>query len=890
MDAEKMETQSTKFTYSAARLVRYTLILTMIWTVIIVVSCVWSTQQRKKTTIALATKEAQSHFNKDVSIRLWATTHGGVYVPTDERTPPNPHLKHLNERDITTPSGKKLTLMNPAYMLRQMMAEYSELYGIKGRIISLKPFRPQNAPDDWERSALTAFEKGVKEVFEFVDINDEPYLRLIHPMITEKGCLKCHGSQDYKVGDIRGGVGVSVPMSPYLIHERREIRQLVIPHILVLLIGIVGIYFGFLGSKRYFAERKQSDENLLKQTNFLQKAQEIGQIGTWELDIETNELTWTDEMYRIFELPIGTEITYESFLNCVHPDDREYVDTEWKASFYGKPYDIEHRLLVDGQVKWVREKAELKFNEKNECIKGIGFTQDITELKGSEAARYRLEQDYYTLFHEMFDGFALHEIICDAQGKPIDYRFLTANPAFERMTGLKTKNITGKTVLEILPETEQYWIDIYGRVVLTGEPASFEHFAKEFGKHFEVLAFKPSPNQFACIFTDITKRKKLESRLRQAQKMESIGTLAGGIAHDFNNILFPLTGYAEILKEEVPSDSLLRGHIDKILHAALRARNLVKQILTFSRQGDLELKLMKLQPVVKEALKLIRSSIPTTIEIKEDIDPGCGVVVADPTQIHQIVMNLATNAYHAMENTGGRLKVTLKQVGLESDQSFFQDLASGEYALLTVSDTGIGIEKDALDKIFDPYFTTKEKGKGTGLGLSVVQGIVKSFNGDIRIYSEPGKGTEIHVYLPIIDQKVDDILTDRTEPVSGGTERILLVDDEEVIVRMEQQMLERIGYQVTISTGSVDALEAFKANPDSFDLIVTDMTMPNMTGDRLAVELVKIRSDIPIIICSGFSDQMNEEKAAALGLKGFLTKPVLAKAFARKIREVLDSE
>ena len=372
-------------------------------------------------------------------------------------------------------------------------------------------------------------------------------------------------------------------------------------------------------------------------------------------------------------------------------------------------------------------------------------------------------------------------------------------------------------------------------------------------------------------------------------KMEAIGTLAGGIAHDFNNILFPLLGYSEMLKEDLPTDSPLQGHVDEILHAALRSKNLVKQILTFSRQADQELRPIKLQPIVKEVIKLLRSSIPTTIDIQQDIDPECDAVIADPTQVHQIIMNLATNAYHAMEDSGGRLGVSLKQFNLEPDQSFLPELPAGEYTLLTVADTGIGIEKDIMNKIFDPYFTTKETGKGTGLGLSVVLGIVKTCNGDIRIYSEPGEGTEIQVYLPVITRKAEDEISDLSEPIQGGTEKILLIDDEEPVIRMEQKMLERLGYRVTIRTGSLDGLEAFKANPDYFDLVITDMTMPNMTGIQLAGEIKKIRSDIPVVLCTGFSYQINGEKSKALGIQGFVMKPVVTREMAQTIRKVLDN-
>jgi len=398
-------------------------------------------------------------------------------------------------------------------------------------------------------------------------------------------------------------------------------------------------------------------------------------------------------------------------------------------------------------------------------------------------------------------------------------------------------------------------------------------------------------------FIDISKQKQaeeekqsLESRLNQAQKMESIGTLAGGIAHDFNNILSPIVGYTEMLLEDVPEDSPFKDSLNPIYTSALRAQSLVKQILTFSRQGSGELMLMKMQPVVKEALKLIRSTIPTTIEIIQDINPDCGVIKADPTQIHQIVMNLATNAYHAMEETGGELKVSLKQVELGEYDIITPNMTPGVYACLTIADTGVGMDKNLTDKIFDPFFTTKALGKGTGMGLSVVHGIVTAMGGTIHVYSEPGKGTEFHVYLPVEKSFSETQATQATIPIRGGTEHILFVDDEEVILQMETLMLERLGYQVTSRTSSLEALEAFRQNPDRFDMVITDMAMPNMPGNKLSIELTKIRPDIPVLLCTGFSETMSEEKATSMGIKGFLLKPIIMKDLAQKMREVLDKK
>jgi CheY-like chemotaxis protein len=296
---------------------------------------------------------------------------------------------------------------------------------------------------------------------------------------------------------------------------------------------------------------------------------------------------------------------------------------------------------------------------------------------------------------------------------------------------------------------------------------------------------------------------------------------------------------------------------------------------------------MKMQPIVKEVLKLIRSTIPTTISIRQDLAADCGAVTADPTQIHQMLMNLTTNAFHAMEENGGTLTVRLKQIELGKEDQINPDMAPGAYACLTVADTGMGMEKEVVNKIFDPFFTTKVNGKGTGLGLSVVHGIVAGMNGAIQVYSEPGKGTEFHVYLPVIKKMSEEQETLTPDPIPGGCERILLVDDEKAIITMEQQMLERLGYRVTARTGSIEALEAFRAGPDRFDLIITDMAMPNLPGDRLARKLMNIRPDIPILLCTGFSEIMTEEKIQSLGIRGFVLKPIIVKDLAKKIREAL---
>ncbi len=381
-----------------------------------------------------------------------------------------------------------------------------------------------------------------------------------------------------------------------------------------------------------------------------------------------------------------------------------------------------------------------------------------------------------------------------------------------------------------------------------------------------------------------------EKQLQQVMKLQAIGTLAGGIAHDFNNILFPIVGYTELTIDDVPEDSQARQNLEEVLKAANRAKELVQQILTFSRQSSQERKALKVQYLIKEAVKLLRATIPSSIEIDCDIDESCGPIKGDPTQIHQIIMNLCTNAYHAMQETGGKLEVRLKEININYEQSLERvGIKVGQHLALTVKDSGHGMEPQVMERIFEPYYTTKEQGKGAGLGLSVIHGIVKNYGGDITVSSRPGKGATFKVILPIIDEIQEEIETDEPSIAIKGKERILLIDDEDQIINIEQQILERLGYQVTPKTDSEEALEEFAAQPDRFDLVITDMTMPKMTGDQLARRMMEIKPQIPVIMCTGYNEAISEEKALAMGIDKFVMKPIVKDVLASTIRRVLDN-
>lgn len=389
---------------------------------------------------------------------------------------------------------------------------------------------------------------------------------------------------------------------------------------------------------------------------------------------------------------------------------------------------------------------------------------------------------------------------------------------------------------------------------------------------------------------DITARKKLEEELRQAHKMEAIGTMAGGIAHDFNNILVAIIGYAELAKMDSSESAEVTTHIDEVLKAGLRAKDLVKQILTFSRKSHGEKQLIAPHYVVQEALALLRASLPATIELVENIDKNCGLILANSTNIHQVVVNLCTNAQHAMKNEKGAITVTLQRVELtQADLSREGALPPGGYLELVVSDTGCGMSKDVMERVFEPYFTTRKGDKGSGMGLAVVHGIVKNCDGFVKVDSFPGRGTAFRVYFPAYHGVVPtEMLDDDETTLSGGSERILLVDDEEMVVSLCTMILEREGYAVRTLNSSLKTLELFQENPHEFDLVITDQTMPDLSGVELVRKMREVRADIPVIVCSGYSASISEEKASALGIEKYMAKPLSRKALLLAVRDVLD--
>ncbi len=484
-------------------------------------------------------------------------------------------------------------------------------------------------------------------------------------------------------------------------------------------------------------------------------------------------------------------------------------------------------------------------------------------------------------------------IITDTQGI-IQY----VNPAFERSTGYSSDEALGANIhmLESGKHDQEFYQYMQQAVARGDIWKGLVVNKKKDGSLYDVeatLSCTRLPDEtvsnYITVQRDVTQELKLEQQYRQAQKMEAIGALAGGIAHDFNNILAAIMGYTQIAIDTVQDRPATRKHLQAILKATDRAVSLVKQILTFSRKTEHETQPVMPKIVIKEALKLLRASLPSTIEIRQNLRSD-SVVLADPTQIHQIIMNLCTNAGHAMQKQGGRLEINLDDVTLDAETAEqYPGLNPGKHVKLLISDTGNGISPEIIERIFDPFFTTKPHGEGTGLGLSVVHGIVQTCKGVINVQSEKRQGTTFEILLPVIQAEVS---IDKQEPgpVPRGTESILFVDDEPMLVDISKKILESLGYRVTVCTASNDALSLFKIDPMSFDAVITDYTMPQMTGIELAQEVMSIRPEIPVLLCTGCTETVTQQKALSIGICDCILKPLKTDKLARTLRKIFDKQ
>ena len=572
-----------------------------------------------------------------------------------------------------------------------------------------------------------------------------------------------------------------------------------------------------------------------------------------------------------------------SFAPLIEEEDLPRVTDIFIKTLAGEPQHYHVRVKKDTGDIITLSVNTAPIMKEGEVTGTVSFARDITERKKAAEALKESEEKYRVLFESAKDAIFLS----DESG-----RFIDVNQSACKSLGYSREELLKMGNSDI--DADSRGVEAFRRVWEgKSKEALFEvNQCRKDGTLLPMeitgsMYFSGGKRTFLAIARDISERKRFEGQLRQSHKMEAIGTMAGGVAHDFNNLLVPILGFTEIVKSDLPMNSRAREDLDHVLDAGRRARKLVKQILTFSRKGEVQLQPVNIALIVEEALALIGHSLPTTIEIRRLIEPNIHTVNADPTQIHQILMNLCTNAEHAMPD-GGILEISLANMEVDEElKSEFNELDAGSYVRLAVKDTGCGMSEKTLKRIFDPFFTTKTKGLGTGLGLSVVQGIVKSHAGSISVQSKIGSGSTITILLPIV-QDVHDTSTAGDSSAPGGTESILFVDNETSITEMGKRTLERLGYSVVTRTNSKEALELIRLDPGKFDLVITDQTMPHMTGLDFSARILKIRPDLPIALCTGYSHKVTLKKARAVGIRKLIMKPLVGEELGHTVREILD--
>ena len=588
------------------------------------------------------------------------------------------------------------------------------------------------------------------------------------------------------------------------------------------------------------------------------------------------------------------ELMAMSIASITHPDDmassRANIEQLWAGR--SGSFAMEKRYIHKNKsVVWGSVTVSMMCDEDGEPQYSIAAILDIT-------GRRTAEQNYQSIFDKMLDGFSLHDVICDDAGKPIDYRFLAVNPAFERLTGLKGSDLVGRRVLEVLPQTEAHWIETFGNVAITGEPTFFENYSCELDRHYEVTAYKPAEGQFACIFVDVTERKNaeaerqiLEKQVRHAQKLESLGVLAGGIAHDFNNLLMVILGNAELAAMEIHEDSLANSSIDEIKKASQRAAELCAQMLAYSGRGQFVIEPIDLSQIVSDMSNMLEVSISKKVVLRTQFADDLPAVDADVTQIRQIVMNLITNASEAIGDTDGVIALTTDTI--QCDREYLkstylgEDLHEGLYVRLEVVDTGCGMDAETQARLFDPFFTTKFTGRG--LGLAAGLGIIRGHGGAVTVSSELAVGSRFGVLLPACTTLAREIKppAEVDSDPTGVAGTVLLADDEASVLSIARRLLERMGLTVIPAVDGQEAVDIYRDRCGEIDCVILDLAMPRMDGQEAYHELCKISSDVRVIISSGYGHQDIEARFTGDGPEGFIQKPYEYKALSDLIGKVL---
>lgn len=674
---------------------------------------------------------------------------------------------------------------------------------------------------------------------------------------------------------------------------------------------------GSVSLVRDITERKRLERALQQSERLYRGIGESTNYGVWACDPDGRNIYASESFLKMVGLT-QEECSSFGWGNMLHPDDAEQTIAAWQECVRTEDkWDREHRYRgVDGRYHYVLARGIPVRDDQGHITCWAGINLDIDHLKQIQKdlrqSRDQLELRVQERTQELSESeettrAQLMEIETYYNLTPIglcildkELRYVRVNERLADINGLPVSAHLGRTIRETVPAIADMAEETANRIMNTGESFSNIEFTVETAERPGIsrttrttwFPLKDTHGQVTSIgvmVEEITEQRQLEAQLRQSQKMEAIGTLAGGVAHDFNNILAAIIGFGEMVEEDLPPESPSIPRMQRILSAASRGTELVRQILAFSRKAEPMRTPLSLAPLVKDTIQFLRASLPTTIEIKLSMKAARDTILASPAELQQVLMNLVTNASFAMKEKGGILGINVTNVDFEPDSPVFDtDVEPGEYVQIIVTDTGSGIAPHVMKRIFEPFFTTKEVGEGTGMGLPVVYGVVKSLHGTITVESEPGAGSTFRVFLPIA--RTDEKSEGREAQVAPkGTERILFVDDEEMLTEWGQAALERLGYSVTALTDSTEALKLFSSDPSRFDLVITDQTMPKLTGMDFARKLLTIRNNIPIILYTGHSDSTSREKAKEAGIREFLMKPLEKQQLAEAIRRVLQT-
>ncbi|MEJ2031612.1 MAG: PAS domain-containing protein [Deltaproteobacteria bacterium] len=864
--------------FTPTRIGYYAVTWIIFWSLILFASFWLFEKQHQKEILETARTVALAHARKDALLSTWVSGLEGIYGPDSTV----PHSGEARSEDlISAHSGQSLALLSPSGLFKQLDATSAGDLKIQESICSLHPQRPENRPDDWEKKALLHLqESGASEFSELTAIQGNLCLRLMMPLAGKGHAFQ--PNEEIRRKEPTSGISIILPLAPFEKGAQYS-RRIIWCDLLILWgLGLFGIGLSYYGLRQHLDKRRQAEERLRAQRNLLDTILTSTEdlIALKSLDfvyIAANPSLCA--FYGKSEKEILGHTDFDLF-PLEEAEQRREADQAVLAAGRPARQDMEVET-VDG-LRWLQVSRIPVCDETGKPVALLCSVHDTTERKRTEEALRKYEQ--------IVSASQEHMAFADR-----NYVYQAVNDSHLRDFKKKREEIVGRSMADLLGQ-RLFEKEIKEKVdrALAGETIHFETWCvlPGMGRRCQEVTYYPffdkdrSISGVVIYVRDITDRKQVEERLRRAQKLEAIGTLAGGIAHDFNNILQPIIGYAQLSLKDLPKGNEHWENLQEIVKAVRRAADLIKQILTFSRQAEQERSPSQLQPLIKEVAKSLRAFLPSTIEIREEVDPSCRQIHADLTQIHQVLMNLATNAYHAMRRDGGVLTI-----GLDEEMELPGEINPGGvktgYARLTVTDTGHGMTREIQDRVFDPYFTTKGQGEGTGLGLATVHGIVEAHGGKIIVQSAPGEGTRFEIYLPLVS--AEGIKEKEQERIGllPHDAHILFVDDEAPIAELGCKLLERLGCQVTAVNDSRDAWQAFAARPDAFHVVVTDQIMPHLTGTELARRILDQRPELPIILVTGFAELLDEEQAQSMGIQEILMKPVatgeLVAALARAL-------